>query len=148
MRRQLSSTTKTTNLTCLSKVSNVWTTSNCQQTYSSKQNLFSCVCDESHPTTITDNLENLILNKNLKTAFSGQGFSNISNWVNFYCYVAFWLLLSKTIAFIALLIYGKRLDARDMKLLSPVVSAKIFSLSSPEPSEKLSLNADEKKFKP
>ena len=146
MRRQLASSAKTANLTCLSKMSTGWKTSNCYQEYSSKQQLFSCVCDEALPTTIVDDLENLILNKNLQIAFSGQGLSNISNWTNFYCYIAFWLLLTKTTALIYLLIKGRKLDLINATAGGASLSAKVTPILSDKVSK--SEASDEKIEKP
>jgi len=146
MRRQLASSTKTANLTCLSKMSTGWNTSNCYQEYSAKHQLFSCHCEEALPTTIADDLENLIINKNLQTAFSSQGLSNISNWTNFYCYIAFWLLLTKTTALVYLLIKGRKLDLINTTAGGASLSTKVTPILSDKVIN--SENSNEKIVKP
>ena len=70
------------------------------------------------------------MNENLQTAFSSQGLSNISNWTNFYCYIAFWLLLTKTTALIYLLIKGKKLDLMNFTAGGAALSAKVTPILS------------------
>ncbi|EAS06080.3 furin-like repeat protein (macronuclear) [Tetrahymena thermophila SB210] len=97
-------------LSCLTKSNGIWSQNGCKLVYNSKSNQQTCLCDKTGPTTIVNDLQELINNKNLKTAFGEQGLKNISQFSNFYMYVAFWLLLLKTAAFIYLYIKGKQLD--------------------------------------
>ncbi|EAS06210.2 REJ domain protein (macronuclear) [Tetrahymena thermophila SB210] len=99
-------------LTCLQKQVNQWSSSNCQELNRTGTSRFYCYCKDKTPTTITDNLEELIKNKNLQTAFSSQGFNNISNFKNFYKYAAFWILSTATLILIGLYFYGKHLDRK------------------------------------
>jgi len=63
LRRLASIEAKSSNLSCISKMPSGWNPSNCQLQYTTKQRSFTCICDEARPTTIVENLENLILNK-------------------------------------------------------------------------------------
>ncbi|KAL4449829.1 hypothetical protein ABPG74_008202 [Tetrahymena malaccensis] len=97
-------------LTCLQKQQNLWSSSNCQILNSTEMNGFYCYCKDKTPTTITDDLEQLIQNKNLQTAFSSQGFNNLSNFKECYKYAAFWTLSFVTLLSAGLFYYGRRLD--------------------------------------
>ncbi|KAL4504651.1 hypothetical protein ABPG73_021498 [Tetrahymena malaccensis] len=109
-------------LACYTKSENKWTQSGCKLVFNSKSNEYTCFCESLGPTTIFNDLQALIQNKNLQTAFSGQGFENISHFSDFYKYIAFWLIVCKTIGFILLYIKGKRLDRKFENLQDKVVS--------------------------
>lgn len=88
-----------------------------------------CLCDSPSPTTIIDDLDQLLTNKNLQTAFGSQGLSNLENWTNFYLFGTFWTLLSQTIVFVVLYKKGKMLDSLDA-LKFQHSSSKIYPTSS------------------
>ncbi|KAL4479115.1 hypothetical protein ABPG72_008945, partial [Tetrahymena utriculariae] len=98
------------NLSCFQKSNGIWNQKGCKLVFNSKTNQQTCLCDNLGPTTIVNDLEQLIDNKNLKTAFGEQGLKNVSQFTNFYKYVAFWLLIVKTAGFILLYIKGGQLD--------------------------------------
>ncbi|KAL4432698.1 hypothetical protein ABPG74_011519 [Tetrahymena malaccensis] len=97
-------------LSCFQKSNGIWNQTGCKLVYNSKSNSQTCLCDRLGPTTIVNDLQQLINNKNLQTAFGSQGLKNISQFSNFYKYVAFWLLVVKTAGFIILYIKGSKLD--------------------------------------
>ncbi|EAS06209.3 REJ domain protein (macronuclear) [Tetrahymena thermophila SB210] len=99
-------------LTCLQKQTNSWSSSKCQMVNNTQMNGFYCYCKDKTPTTITDDLEQIIQNKNLQTAFSSQGFNNISNFKYFYKYAIFWTLSCVTLLSISLFFIGQRLDRK------------------------------------
>ncbi|KAL4478500.1 hypothetical protein ABPG74_006735 [Tetrahymena malaccensis] len=106
--------TQTTNITCLQKLQNEWSSKNCQLVNYSLEGGQYCYCRGQNPTTITNDLKSLIQNKNLQTAFSSQGIKNISNFSYFYEYIVFWVLSSVTLIQIGLYLIGQRLDKKQI----------------------------------
>ncbi|KAL4465246.1 hypothetical protein ABPG74_001960, partial [Tetrahymena malaccensis] len=100
------------NLTCLQKQQNSWSSSKCQKINYTDIGGYYCYCKDSNPTTVIDDLSQLIENKNLQTAFSSQGLKNISNFGDFYKYAVFWTLVLITFMQIGLFLYGQRLDKK------------------------------------
>ncbi|KAL4478498.1 hypothetical protein ABPG74_006733 [Tetrahymena malaccensis] len=101
-----------TNITCLQKQQYQWSSQNCQLVKFNEVGENYCYCKSQTPTTITNDLKQLIQNKNLQTAFSQQGIENVSNFRYFYKYVIFWLLSSITLIQIGLFKYGQSLDKK------------------------------------
>ncbi|EAR96767.2 REJ domain protein (macronuclear) [Tetrahymena thermophila SB210] len=102
------------NLTCLQQNSqSKWTQSDCKLIQSTLSGSYTCVCKNQNPTTIAEDLQDLLDNKNLKTAFGSQGIQNISNFTTFYEYAVFWILSSVTLIQIGLCIYGHLLDSKN-----------------------------------
>ncbi|EAR87813.3 transmembrane protein, putative (macronuclear) [Tetrahymena thermophila SB210] len=110
-------------LACYTKNKNQWTQSGCKLVFNSKNNQYTCFCESLGPTTIANDLQALIQNKNLQTAFSEQGFENISHFSDFYKYIAFWLIVCKTIGFILLYIKGNHLDKKFIKYQNKQVTS-------------------------
>ncbi|EWS73335.1 REJ domain protein (macronuclear) [Tetrahymena thermophila SB210] len=102
------------NLTCLQQQSqSKWTQQDCKLVQSTNSGSYTCVCQNQKPTTITEDLQDLLDNKNLKTAFGSQGIENISNFTTFYEYAVFWILSSVTLILIGLCIYGNTIDSKN-----------------------------------
>ncbi|KAL4478502.1 hypothetical protein ABPG74_006737, partial [Tetrahymena malaccensis] len=101
-----------TNLTCLQNLQNEWSSQNCQLVNFKGLGQQYCYCQGQKPTTITNDLKSLIQNKNLQTAFSSQGYINITNFSQFYKYALFYILSSVTLLQLGLYLYGQRLDKK------------------------------------
>ncbi|EAR96762.1 hypothetical protein TTHERM_00860400 (macronuclear) [Tetrahymena thermophila SB210] len=102
------------NLTCLQQQSQSnWTNQDCKLIESTQTGSQTCFCKNQKPTTIAEDLQDLLDNKNLKTAFGSQGIQNISNFTTFYEYAVFWILSSVTLIQIGLCIYGNQLDSKN-----------------------------------
>lgn len=52
-------------LACFSKINGEWKTEDCKLVLNKKNNSFNCYCEFPNPTTITEDLNALINNKNL-----------------------------------------------------------------------------------
>ncbi|KAL4465074.1 hypothetical protein ABPG72_009452 [Tetrahymena utriculariae] len=100
------------NMTCIQQQKTAWSTSGCETLKNKIINGYYCYCDKQNPTTIIDDLTSLLDNKNLKTAFSSQGFENISNFSDFYKFAIFWFLSSLTFVQFGLYFYGSFLDKK------------------------------------
>ncbi|KAL4484747.1 hypothetical protein ABPG74_019924 [Tetrahymena malaccensis] len=100
------------NVSCIQQQQTLWSTSGCQTLKKKSINGFYCYCEKQNPTTIIDDLTQLIENKNLQTAFSSQGLKNISNFSDFYKFAIFWILSTLTIIQIGLFLYGNFLDKK------------------------------------
>lgn len=104
-------------MSCVSKgKSGNWSSENCKITYYDEETLqHSCFCNKLEPTTIVDDLEELIKNKNINTVFSSDGIENIFSFKEFYKYVVFWMLLLETSIFAFLYYKSYALDQADTK---------------------------------
>ncbi|KAL4496582.1 hypothetical protein ABPG72_015943 [Tetrahymena utriculariae] len=98
------------NLTCIQQQQLSWQKKNCQILQSTFAGQYSCFCQDQKPTTIIEDVESLINNKNLQTAFGSQGILNISNFKYFYEYVIFFILSVLTLLQIGLCYFGNKLD--------------------------------------
>ncbi|EAR90272.3 REJ domain protein (macronuclear) [Tetrahymena thermophila SB210] len=97
-------------MACVQKNDDDWSQNECS-IYKNNQNSKMCLCNQQKPTTILEDIDDMLLkNKNLQTAFGEQGITNFSNFKNFYMYVAFWMLFIITAIQICLFFIGKRLD--------------------------------------
>ncbi|KAL4479550.1 hypothetical protein ABPG72_018536 [Tetrahymena utriculariae] len=105
------------NLTCLQQQSSQkWLNSQCKMLNSSISGRFTCNCKDQRPTTIIEDFQTILNNKNLETAFGSQGIQNISNFTTFYEYAIFWILSSVTLLQVGLCWYGKQLDSKQVVL--------------------------------
>ncbi|KAL4429249.1 hypothetical protein ABPG74_022129 [Tetrahymena malaccensis] len=100
------------NMTCIQQQQTSWSKQGCQVLREKSINCYFCYCEQQHPTTLIDDLESILNNKNLQTAFSSQGFENISNFSDFYKFVVFWFLSSLTFVQFGLYFYGNILDKK------------------------------------
>ncbi|KAL4465073.1 hypothetical protein ABPG72_009451 [Tetrahymena utriculariae] len=100
------------NMSCIQQQEKTWSSKGCQILQNKKINGYYCYCDKQNPTTIIDDLSQLLNNKNLQTAFSSQGFENLSNFSDFYKFAIFWFLSSLTVVQIGLYFYGSFLDKK------------------------------------
>ncbi|KAL4488818.1 hypothetical protein ABPG72_016471 [Tetrahymena utriculariae] len=104
------------NLMCVSLGSdNSLSKTNCQSIFKNSSNSFQCICEGLSPTTIIENLESLIENSNLGTAFSSQGLYNLEHFKTFYEYYIVWVMLIATVLFIILYMKGLTLDSKQKK---------------------------------
>ncbi|EAR98065.2 REJ domain protein (macronuclear) [Tetrahymena thermophila SB210] len=100
------------NMSCIQQQKTSWSTSGCETLKNKIINGYYCYCEKQNPTTIIDDLSSLLDNKNLKTAFSSQGFENISNFSDFYKFAIFWFLSTLTLVQFGLYFYGNFLDKK------------------------------------
>ncbi|KAL4470677.1 hypothetical protein ABPG72_001788, partial [Tetrahymena utriculariae] len=100
------------NMTCLQQQQTTWSKSGCQILREKSINGYFCYCEHQHPTTLIDDLESILNNKNLQTAFSSQGFENISGFSDFYKFIVFWFLSTLTFVQFGLYFYGNFLDKK------------------------------------
>ncbi|EAS02138.2 bowman-birk serine protease inhibitor family protein (macronuclear) [Tetrahymena thermophila SB210] len=104
------------NLMCVSLGSdNSMNKKNCQSVFKSSSNSFQCICEELLPTTIIENLDSLIANSNLETAFSSDGLYNIEHFKTFYEYYIVWVMFIATLLFIIFYLKGLSLDSKQKK---------------------------------
>ncbi|EAR81767.3 REJ domain protein (macronuclear) [Tetrahymena thermophila SB210] len=102
------------NQTCLQmQQSQAWSSNGC--TYLTNNNKYYCYCKSTSPTTVIDDLESLLINKNLKTAFSSQGFNKLTNFDIFYQYALVWTIFTITLLQLGLYKYGTILDKKFSK---------------------------------
>ncbi|KAL4510461.1 hypothetical protein ABPG72_020923 [Tetrahymena utriculariae] len=102
------------NLTCSQQQSDQsWSQSKCSTLNSIQTGAYTCFCTDQQPTTIIENLQSLLDNKNLYTAFGLKGLQDISNFTTFYEYAVFWILSTVTLIQIGLCIYGNILDSNN-----------------------------------
>ncbi|KAL4446973.1 hypothetical protein ABPG74_014945 [Tetrahymena malaccensis] len=101
------------NQTCLQKQQQAWSSDNC--TGVTENGKYYCNCKGTNPTTVTDDLKSLLINKNVQEAFSSDGISNISNFELFYEYAIVWTLFFITFLQVGLCIYGTKLDKKFIK---------------------------------
>ncbi|EAR83524.2 REJ domain protein (macronuclear) [Tetrahymena thermophila SB210] len=100
------------NMTCIQQKQTTWSKNGCQILKENSIFGYFCYCEQQHPTTLIDDLESILNNKNLETAFSSQGFDNISHFSDFYKFVVFWFLSSLTLVQFGLYFYGNFLDKK------------------------------------
>ncbi|KAL4512856.1 hypothetical protein ABPG72_017541 [Tetrahymena utriculariae] len=105
------------NLTCLQQQSSTWSTQMCTTIKSKYSGGFNCICQSQSPTTIIEDLNSILNNKNLQTAFGSQGIQNITNFNYFYEYAVFWILSSVTLIQIGLCWFGKKLDQKSLQII-------------------------------
>ncbi|EAR96772.2 REJ domain protein (macronuclear) [Tetrahymena thermophila SB210] len=116
------------NLTCLQQQSDQsWLQSQCYLINSTEIGSYTCICKDQRPTTVTEDLRELLINKNLQTAFGSQGIKNISNFTTFYEYAVFWVLSSVTLIQIGLCIFGYLLDQKNQ--FSSIISGSMSTVS-------------------
>ncbi|KAL4470738.1 hypothetical protein ABPG72_016743 [Tetrahymena utriculariae] len=112
-------------LSCLQKLNGEWSSQNCESVNNTETNGFYCFCSGLTPTTIIDDLNTLVMNKNLQTAFSSKGINNLVNFSDFYKYAIFWTLVFVTILQICLCCYGQQLDYLQMNhSVQPIFNSK------------------------
>ncbi|KAL4481736.1 hypothetical protein ABPG74_007825 [Tetrahymena malaccensis] len=103
------------NLTCIQKQNNNWQPNQCQAKKNSYDNSYTCVCQTQSPTTLVEQLEDVILNnQNLKTAFGSEGLDNITKFTEPYKYTSFWLLTTITFLQFILWYIGTKLDKKSL----------------------------------
>ncbi|KAL4500928.1 hypothetical protein ABPG72_020162 [Tetrahymena utriculariae] len=104
------------NQACLQKQQYSWSSNGCSSVINVIDNQeYYCFCKSTNPTTVTDDLKSLLINKNVKTAFSQDGVKNISNFQFFYEYALVWTLFAITLLQFGLYFYGKNLDKKYSK---------------------------------
>ncbi|KAL4484750.1 hypothetical protein ABPG74_019927 [Tetrahymena malaccensis] len=99
-------------MSCIQQQQATWSSQGCQILQNKNINGYYCYCEKQNPTTIIDDLNQLLSNKNLQTAFSSQGLENISNFSDFYKFAIFWFLSSLTAIQFGLYFYGSFLDKK------------------------------------
>ncbi|KAL4483034.1 hypothetical protein ABPG74_019060 [Tetrahymena malaccensis] len=99
------------NQTCLQKIQKTWSQDGC---YYIKESGY-CYCNSTNPTTVTDDLKSLLINKNLQDALSSKGFNSITNFKYCYKYAIVWSLVFITLLQFKLFSYGKNLDKKSNK---------------------------------
>ncbi|KAL4504487.1 hypothetical protein ABPG72_009933 [Tetrahymena utriculariae] len=105
--------TKQYNLTCIQQQkSSFWSSDKCILVQTISIGGYNCFCQDQKPTTIIEDVQSVLNNKNLQTAFSSQGILNITNFSNFYEYAIFWILSLVTFLQIGLCWFGKTLDRK------------------------------------
>ncbi|EAS00646.2 REJ domain protein (macronuclear) [Tetrahymena thermophila SB210] len=118
------------NQTCLQmQQSQAWSSHGC--TNITKNNKYYCYCKSTNPTTVIDDLESLLINKNVKEAFSSDGFNNISNFKNFYQYAIVWTLCTITLLQLGLYYYGRNLDKKFSKTTISQIMPMASELENP-----------------
>ncbi|EAR82816.2 REJ domain protein (macronuclear) [Tetrahymena thermophila SB210] len=100
------------NLTCIQQQKSSWSSKNCVIVESLSIGGYNCICKDQKPTTIIEDLEVVLNNKNLQTAFGSEGFSNITHFSTFYEFAIFWILTSVTLIQFGLCWFGKQLDKK------------------------------------
>ncbi|KAL4511685.1 hypothetical protein ABPG72_012530 [Tetrahymena utriculariae] len=101
------------NLTCLQQQkSSFWSSDKCFLFQTTSIGGYNCICQDQKPTTIIEDVQSVLNNKNLQTAFGSQGIQNITNFSNFYQYAIFWILSLVTFLQIGLCWLGQKLDRK------------------------------------
>ncbi|EAR97206.1 REJ domain protein (macronuclear) [Tetrahymena thermophila SB210] len=93
-----------------------WSSNNCEIINSKQIGGYYCICQDQKPTTITEDLQSVLNNKNIQTAFGSQGLYNITHFTDFYEYVIFWILSLVTLLQIGLCYVGKKLDKKQFNI--------------------------------
>ncbi|EAR84416.3 REJ domain protein (macronuclear) [Tetrahymena thermophila SB210] len=123
------------NQTCLQmQQSQAWSTNGCNNV--KKNNKYYCYCNSTNPTTVTDDLESLLINKNVKEAFSSDGFNNITNFDKFYQYALVWTLFTLTLLQLGLYKYGRNLDKKFSKTTISQIMPMVSEQENPPISQK------------
>ncbi|KAL4488889.1 hypothetical protein ABPG72_005676 [Tetrahymena utriculariae] len=100
------------NLSCIQQqdAQSIWSSNRCDIVKSKLNGGYYCICQDQKPTTIAEDLQSVLNNKNLQTAFGSQGVYNITHFTDFYEYVIFWILSLVTLLQMGLCYVGKKLD--------------------------------------
>ncbi|EAR94084.2 transmembrane protein, putative (macronuclear) [Tetrahymena thermophila SB210] len=111
-----SNSNKNFNMTCIQNINNKWQTNQCQSKKNKLSNSYSCVCQNQSPTTLIEQLDDVLLqNQNLNTAFGSQGWFNLTNFKEPYKYIAFWLLAITALLQLILWYFGRKLDQKSLQ---------------------------------
>ncbi|EWS74073.1 REJ domain protein (macronuclear) [Tetrahymena thermophila SB210] len=106
------------NLSCIQQqdAQSSWSSKNCEIVNSKQIGGYYCFCQDQKPTTIAEDLQSVLNNKNLQTAFGSQGLYNITHFTDFYEYAIFWILSFVTLFQIGLCYIGKTLDKKQFNI--------------------------------
>ncbi|EAS02184.2 REJ domain protein (macronuclear) [Tetrahymena thermophila SB210] len=123
------------NQTCLQmQQSQAWSSHGCN--YVKKNSKYFCYCNSTNPTTVTDDLESLLINKNVKEAFSSDGLNNITHFDKFYQYALVWTLCTISLLQFGLYKYGRNLDKKFNKTTISQITSMESEQQNPPISEK------------
>ncbi|KAL4483035.1 hypothetical protein ABPG74_019061 [Tetrahymena malaccensis] len=99
------------NQTCVQKKQQTWSQDGCYFIVENNQ----CYCKSPNPTTVTEDLKWLLINKNLQTALSSDGYNSLTNFKQCYKYAIVWSLVFITLLQFKLFSYGQNLDKKSNK---------------------------------